>query len=246
MAKQDKYTAPRQMVTNPNGMVQQTIVDDLPSGQDRLDEILEKYDGKKKLINSVLIGLAALIIGYFGYKYFVQKPNEEKAADLIGLPSTYMMMDSMKWMVNGRNGEPGAKKIADQYAGTDAGNLATYMSGIGYLKQGEFKNAIKYLEQFDGRGTMLTTVAAGSLGDAYWEDNQLDKATAAYEKAGNETEDFQFAPVYLQRASMIYESQGKTEQAIAALNKIKKEFPQSSVNREIDRHLARLGVAKED
>lgn len=247
MAKIDRYTAPRQSTVQ-NTMATTTLVDDLPSGQERLDAIVEKYEGKKKLFNGLLGVIVLGILGYFGYKYFVQGPSEEKAADAIALPSTYMMMDSLTWMVNGRTpNEKGSKKIADEFAGTDAGNIAAYMTGVGSLKNGNFKDAIKYLEKFDARGTMLSAVAAGSLGDAYWEDKQLDKATAAYEKAGNETEDFQFAPIYLQRAALIYEEQGKMDKAIAAYKKIKTVFAQNqSVNRDVDRNLARLGVTIED
>jgi tetratricopeptide (TPR) repeat protein len=242
MAKKDLYTAPRQV----SGTLASTVVDNLPSGQDRLDEIVNKYQGSKKLVNGILFGLAAVVIGYFVYKQFVVKPNNEKAAEELSQASTFMLMDSLNWMVNGRNGAPGAKAIADKYSGTDAGNMACYMTGVGMLKQGNFKEAIKYLSKFDARGTMLTAVAAGSLGDAYWENKELDKATEAYERAGNELEDFQFAPLYLQRAAMIYEEQGKNDKAIAAYQKIKKEFPNSSVNREVDLNLARLGIGTDD
>jgi tetratricopeptide (TPR) repeat protein len=248
MAKRDLYTAPRQMAdgrmtSNNSGNNAQEI--DLTSGQERLDSIVSKYESKKKTYNGILLGILGLIGLYFAYKYVIAGPKETKASEALASCNAYMLMDSINLMVNGSTSEKGAKKIADEFSGTKAGNLAAYMAGVGSLKLGNFKDAIKYLEKFDGKGTLLSNTAKGSLGDAYWENNQLDKAVAAYEVAGSDENDFQFSPHYLLRASMIYEQQGKIEKAIELLKKIKSTYPQSAVARDLDRHLARLGVTTE-
>ena len=182
-----------------------------------------------------------LITDYIGN----QEVKEIKAADNLAMANTFMLMDSTSWMVNGNGSYMGAQKVADNYGGTQAGNLACYMAGVGDLKMGNAKNAIKYLEKFDGKGSLLATIATGTLGDAYWENNQLDKALSCYEKAGADEDNFQYAPLYLQRAGMIYEKQGKTKEAIVAYTKIKEKFSNSSVARDIDKYLAKLGVVND-
>jgi hypothetical protein len=44
---------------------------------------------------------------------------------------------------------------------------------------------------------------------------------------------------------MIYEKQGKTKEAIVAYTKIKEKFSNSSVARDIDKYLAKLGVVND-
>jgi predicted negative regulator of RcsB-dependent stress response len=246
MAKQDKYTAPKQTVTTteaPQVNAAEEVY--IPSADEQLEGVKNFYESNKNMVNYGLGALAVLLIGYFAYTFFLKGPKEEKAADELAMASTFMMMDSTSWMVNGDGSYSGAAKVADKYSGTKAGNTAAYMAGMGYLKMGDFKNAIKYLEQFDGNGSMLGTLAEGSLGDAYWENKQEDKALAAYEKAGADEDNFQFAPMFLQRAAVIYEKQGKTKEAIAAYTRIKEKFSASSISRDVDKYLARLGVNAE-
>jgi predicted negative regulator of RcsB-dependent stress response len=247
MAKMDKYTAPRQTMV---GQESAPLVNDaadvyIPSADEHLDKVKDFYEGKKNIINYAIGGLALLVAGYFAYNYFVKGPKEIKASDSLAMANTFMLMDSTSWMVNGNGSYMGAQKVADQFGGTKAGNMACYMAGVGNLKLGKTKEAIKYLEKFDGKGTMLETIATGVLGDAYWDDNQEAKAVACYEKAGADEDNFQFAPIYLQRAGMIYEKQGKIKEAVAAYTAIKTKFSSSSVARDIDKALARVGVVQD-
>jgi predicted negative regulator of RcsB-dependent stress response len=247
MAKIDRYTAPRQTVVTQEAPQVNSIEDTyIPSAEESLDKVRAAVGGNTKTFTYILGGLALLVIGFLGYKYWTNSKNE-KAANEIGMASTFMLMDSTNLMVNGLPGEKimGAAKIADNYSGTANGNTAAYMAGMGYLQMGDFKNAIKYLEKFDGDNTILGTIATGSLGDAYWENKQMDKAVDCYEKAGADEDNFQYAPVYLQRAGVVYEAMGKPEKAIACYTKIKEKFAQSSIARDIDKYLAKLGVVTE-
>jgi predicted negative regulator of RcsB-dependent stress response len=246
MAKQDRYTAPRQTTEVTNTLTVNNEEDVyIPSADEQLDKVKNFYDSKKNIINYLIGGLLLAVIGWFAYSYFVKGPNEIKASDELSMANTFMLMDSTNLMVNGDGKFMGAAKVADKFGGTKAGNLACYMAGVGSLKLGKTKDAIKYLEKFDGTGSVLATIATGSLGDAYWEDKQLDKATSCYEKAGADEDNFQFAPMYLQRAGMIYEQQNKKKEAIAAYTKIKQNFSNTQIAREMDKYLAKLGVVND-
>jgi predicted negative regulator of RcsB-dependent stress response len=247
MAKQDKYTAPRQTAGTTTNAIQVNSEEEvyIPSADEQIDRVKDLYESKKNIINYALIGIGALVIGFFAYQYFIKAPKEIKAADSLAMANTFMLMDSTAWMVNGNGSYMGAKKVADEYSGTKSGNMACYMAGVGSLKLGNAKDAIKYLEKFNGEGTLLETIATGTLGDAYWENNDEAKALSCYEKAGADEDNFQYAPIFLQRAGMIYEKQGKTKEAIAAYTKIKQNFGNSAAAREIDKYLAKLGVVTE-
>ncbi|MFM2388119.1 MAG: hypothetical protein RL660_2876 [Bacteroidota bacterium] len=241
MAKIDRYTAPKQTT-----QVVQRVED--PSGaapiedaSERLAKIEDAYSNNKKYINIALGAIVGAALLFVGYKYFYKAPREVKAADALGKASNYMLIDSMSAMLNGDGRTQGVAKIAKEYSGTDAGNMASYMAGAAYLKQGKYKEAIASLKSFDGRGTILESLAAGLLGDAYWDNKQLAEAAEAYEKAGADEGNVQFSPIYLKRAGMVYEAMNKPEQAIAAYTRLKEKFPQSREALDADRSLARLG-----
>jgi tetratricopeptide (TPR) repeat protein len=244
MAKMDKYTSPRQgtMVNNTNASGENV---DIVSADVQLQKVEDFYTSKKNIINGIAIAIIALPLLWFAYNKFIKAPKEIKAAEALADANAFMLMDSTSAMLNGANGKPGAAKIASQYSGTKVGNLANYMAGAAYLKEGKFKEAIKCLESFDGNGSILATIGTGLLGDAYCENGQDDKAIACYEKAGADKDNFQFAPIYLQRAALLYEKANKADKAIIAYQAIKTNFPQSGLSRDADKSLARLGIVTE-
>jgi hypothetical protein len=64
-------------------------------------------------------------------------------------------------------------KIADEYSGTDAGNLANYYAGMAYLNTGKYNEAIDYLNKFKSDDIVLSGLA--TVGDAYAENNNRKK-----------------------------------------------------------------------
>ncbi len=234
MAKHDQYTASRKVVGA-------TEVDDIPSAEEKLKGVEHWYQDNHKMINNVVIGVLAVVLGYFAYDKFYKAPRIEKSNDAIFRAQTYFGMDSLNWALNGDGDKLGFVKIIDKYSGTPAANLSKYYAGICYLKMGDFAKAEKYLKDFDGKGTMVADVAKGSLGDALMEQNKTDDAIKAYLDAASNEDNLFLAPIYLERAGMAYEIKNNPAEAIKMYRKIKDRFPMSQQARTIDKNLARLG-----
>ncbi len=234
MAKRDKYTAPR----NPQRYATE---DDLPTAEDRIKGIESWYETNKKVLNSILLGVLAVIAGYFAYNKFLKAPKNRKANDAIFMAQDYFANDSMNFALNGDGNNFGAKKIIDKYGSTDAGNLAHFYAGRALLAKGNFQEAIKELKEFDGRGTMPGTVAYGCIGDAYMELNKPDDAITYYKKATSDKNDLFLTPLYLERLALVYELKGNNEEAIKTFKLLKNDFSTSSQARNADKYLARLG-----
>lgn len=234
MAKHDLYTAPRTIVGA-------DVVDDIPSAEEQLKGVENWYHNNNKIVNNVLIGVLAIVLGYVAYDKFYKAPRIEKSNDAIFRAQTYFGMDSLKWAVDGDGDKLGFVKIIDKYSGTPAANLSKYYAGICYLKMGDFAKAEKYLKDFDGNGTMVATVAKGSLGDALMEQNKTDEAIKAYTAASADEENIFLSPIYLERAGMAYELKNNPTEAIKMYRKIKERFPMSQQARSMDKNLARLG-----
>jgi predicted negative regulator of RcsB-dependent stress response len=236
MSKMDKYTAPRAVTT---GVSPADEID--ASGIEKLRTVESWYETNKKMINNVLIGILAVVVGIVGYTRFFKGPRVEKSNDAIFRAQTYFGMDSLNWALNGDGNNAGFLKIIDKYSGTPAANLAHYYAGVCFLKKGDFKNAEKHLREFDGKGTMVTNVAKGALGDALMEQGKTDDAIKSYLDAASDVDNVLLTPLYLERAGMAYELNNKLDEAKKLYRRVKDEFPMSTQARNMDKYLARLG-----
>ena len=206
-----------------------------------LDSLMAFYEEKKKTINTAVSVVLIAVVGYFAYEKLYKAPNEEKAATALYYPSMYYSADSLNLAINGDGKHKGFDKLAKQYSGTDAGNLASYYEGMSYLKMGDFNKAIKALQEFDGKGTLLAYQAWGALGQAYMETGNKAKAIDYFKKATGNKEDVLLTPMYLYQLGVAYEINNQASDAKAAFKRIKDEFPKSMQARDIEKELAKLG-----
>jgi TolA-binding protein len=205
-----------------------------------LQHVWERYG---KVASYVLAGIIIVVGGYFGYRTYILAPKEKQAAEAMFRAEEYYRMDSTRLALNGDNINAGFVKIISKYGGTKAANLASFYAGSCYLKLGDFNNAVKYLKDFSIPVKQLQERAYGLLGDAYSEQNKKEEAAEQYKKAGTYYEkDDLFSPEYLFRSGYLYESMGKTQEAIAMYRMIKDKYPNSQRGADIDKYLARLGV----
>jgi tetratricopeptide (TPR) repeat protein len=201
------------------------------------------WDRYGKQASYALLAIIAIVAGFFAYRNLVSEPNEKKAVEAMFRAEEYYRMDSARLALNGDNINYGFLKIISKYGGTKAGNLAAFYAGSCYLKLGDYNNAVKYLKDFSTSVKQLQERDYGLLGDAYSELNKKEEAAEQYKKAGTYFEkDELFSPEYLFRSGYLYESMGKTQEAIAMYKTIKDKYPTSTRGADIDKYLARLGA----
>lgn len=200
----------------------------------------EKYG---KQASYVLLAIIVIIGGYLAYRNFFSEPKEKAATEAIFHAQEYYQLDSTRLALNGDAINPGFLKIISKYSGTKAADLASFYAGSCYMKLGDFNNAVKYLKDYSTADKQLQIRAYGLLGDAYSEENKKEEAAEQYKKAGTYFEkDEMLSPEYLFRSGFLYESMGKTQDAIAMYKLIKDKYPTSQRGADIDKYLARLGV----
>ncbi|MDR3713765.1 MAG: tetratricopeptide repeat protein [Puia sp.] len=210
-----------------------------------VDELQHSWNRYGKQISYAVIVAILVVGGIFGYKNFVSGPNETKASESMFRAEEYYRMDSVRLALNGDNVNAGFLKIISKYGGTKAAKLAAFYAGTCYLKMGDFNNAVKYLKDYSSSAEQVQVRAFGLLGDAYSELNKKEEAVEQYKKAGTYSEKDQlFSPKYLFRAGYLYESMGKTKEAIEMYQLVKDKYPGSQEGYDIDKYLARLGVTK--
>lgn len=213
-------------------------------GQELLDKVQEKYEANK---NYVFIALAAIVLVIGGFWWYGKSKAEKslEANSKVWKPEFNFAKDSFNLAINGgvdAAGYPteGFASIADNYSGTDAGQIALYSEGVGYLNLGNYQAAVDALEDVSFDDVILGAVAKGALGDAYYELGKVDRAISAYKEAVNHSVNNFTTPVYLMKLASAQEDGEKYADALESYERIKKDFPTSKEANRIDKYIARL------
>jgi tetratricopeptide (TPR) repeat protein len=202
----------------------------------RTEQFIEKNQMKIIIVVAVL---AAIVLGFFGFKQFYLKPQEAKAHSEMFYAEKYFELDSLDLALNGDGQHIGFLEVIDNYSITNAANLSKYYTGIIYLKKGKFQEAISYLEDFNGKDQIIAPLAIIAIGDANMELNNPDKALENYLKAADEKANNFTSPQALMKAGFVYEDKNDWANALKMYERIKKEFFKSQEGREIDKYIAK-------
>lgn len=193
----------------------------------------------KNILTIVVTAIAIVVGGYFAYQSFYLQPMQVEAQEEMFMAEKYFGQDSMNLAIYGDGMYPGFLKIADEYSGTKAGNLANYYLGIAYLRTGQYEAAIGALEDFNSEDVMVGNIALGAIGDAYMELGDYKKAASNYLKAAERKENNFTSPIYLMKAAQTYELLGEYAKAVDLYKEIKEDFKQSPQASEVDKYIAR-------
>jgi tetratricopeptide (TPR) repeat protein len=199
----------------------------------KLDESASKTEDFVAKNQKVIIGFVAAIalvtVGYLAFEKFIATPKEEEAANEMFVAQQNFQKatdgvasDSLyKLSLNGSEGKFGFIKIAEEYSGTDAGNLANYYAGIAYLNTGKYTEAIDFLSKFESKDMILGALAKGAIGDAYAQKNQQKEALENYIKAAESSKNDFTTPRFLLKAGKTALALGNKEEALKYFTEIK-------------------------
>lgn len=183
----------------------------------------------------VILGIALLI---YGYKQFIQGPQEEEAQEMVFRAQKYLEQDSLKLALNGDGQNLGFLEIAEEYSWTKTGDLANYYAGICYLNLGQFEDAITYLDKFSGNDEILSVIAKGAIGDAFLELGQPEEALEYYTKASSVNNNEFVIPMYLMKAAQTAEMLNDYKKALTFYKSIQADFPESREAADIEKNIS--------
>ncbi|MGJ8667031.1 MAG: tetratricopeptide repeat protein [Patiriisocius sp.] len=210
------------------------VFNTLDEGANRTEKWVEK---NQNIILTVVGVVAVAVLAYLAYVNFVQKPKEAEGMNEMYQAQTYFDtalnatngQDSIyNLALNGGKGKYGFLKIIDNYGGTKAGNLANYYAGTAYMNMNDYKNAIKYLSDFESDDAMLGPLAKGAIGDAFAQLDQKDEALGYYETAATMQENEFTSPRFLLKAGITAMALGKADVAKKHLNNIVENYATSA------------------
>ncbi|WP_291586418.1 tetratricopeptide repeat protein [Bacteroides sp.] len=199
----------------------------------------------KKAIIGGVVAVIIIVAGFIMYKHLYAEPREEKAQAALFKGQELFEQDNFEQALNGDSiGYTGFLKVASDFSGTKAANLAKAYAGICYAHLGKYDEAIKYLNDFDGTDQMVGPAVLAAAGNCYAQLDQLDKAASSLLKAADKADSNTLSPIYLLQAGEILVKQGKTEEAIKAYTTIKDKYFQSYQAMDIDKYIEQAKLLK--
>ncbi len=202
----------------------------------RTEEFIEKN-------RFVVIGVAGAILlvvaGIFGFRYYKGSQNIQAQNEMFQAVY-YFESDSLELALRGDGNNLGFVDIAEEYAITDAGNLANFYAGVAYLKQKKYKLAILYLEDFSSNDLLVQARAYSLVGDAHMELEDYASAIGYYEKAANHKPNKYFTPQYLMKAALAHEKLNANGEAIEVYQTIIDQYWESAEFQKAKKYKARL------
>ena len=207
----------------------------------------------KKAIIIAAVAIVVIVAGAILYINLIAGPREQKASTALGKGQEYFNNEMFDKALNGDGaGYAGFTRIADDYSGTDAANLANLYAGLCYANLGKWQDAVKYLDNFDTEDDqMVSPAAVAALGDAYANVNEPDKAVSAFKKAADMADskadgdaNNSLSPTFMLKAGIILESQNKKDEALKIYQDIKKKYQNSALvqSSEIDKYIERAST----
>ena len=182
----------------------------------------------KKAIIIAVAAVFVIIAGVFVYNSQIAGPRKDKASTAIARGQEYFNNQQFDKALNGDGaGYVGFAKIASDFSGTDAANLANLYAGLSNANLGKWDEAVKFLNAYSPAGDQMVSPAA-------------QKADS---KAKNGTNN-SLSPTFLLKAGEILESQGKKDEALKIYQDIKQKYVASMLvqSQEIDKYIERASV----
>tara|TARA_B100001113_G_scaffold306816_1_gene268164 strand:+ start:161 stop:922 length:762 start_codon:yes stop_codon:yes gene_type:complete len=218
------------------------VFNTLDKGSSKTQQWVEK---NKNVILGLVGFISIMLIGVFTYSKLITEPKESNAfnemyfaqkkfdeAILIDNDSLYNIA------LSGDELNMGMLDVIEEFSGTNAANLAHYYAGMMYLNMNDYENSIKYLSKFSSNDILLSSLASGSIGDAFAELNQFEDAYDYYVKASKGDNNYT-TPLFLYKAGTVAMKLNKFKKAEEYFTSIKLDYPKSPEAKNIDAFISK-------
>ncbi len=199
------------------------------------------YEENQTKILAALGALAIIIVAIVLYINKVESNNEIASIELSRVIPGYnsgMYQEAI-------DGKPGTKvlglrKIADEYGGSEQGELARIYLANSYYFTGQLDNALDEYDAYSGSDDLMISSALAGKASVYEAKSDYESAAEFYSQAANISNYNPSNPEYLLIAGINYLKVKNFDKAKVSLEKIKKEYQTSLASREVDRYLAQI------
>lgn len=200
-------------------------------------------ENNQKIIIGVVIAIVVIVLAIFGIKKFVSEPRQAKANEAIFAAEQYFANGDFNAALYGDSTSTdrfsvGLLKVIDKYGSTKAGKRAKYEAGICYLRLGQYQEALKYLDKYNGKDQLTPVLDEMMKGDAEAEQGNTAAAIKHYNKAASMDDNAITSPFALFKAGLSYLVVNDNAKAVECFKKVKENYPESPFFAEMDGFIA--------
>ena len=192
----------------------------------------------RTLVYGILAGVVVLALGLVAYVFMQAQRGEEAQRLLGGIIAVYEQGDYQA-ALDGIETGPGLLEIADEYDGTDAGNLAHYYAADALFRLGRYDEALDHFNDYDKAENLVGASALAGEAAIYEQRGDYERAGDLYRRAAGLFENDITSPEYLLQAGQAYEEAGAYDEALEAYEAIVEDFPESTLVSGIEFYTAR-------
>ncbi len=201
------------------------------------------YEKYQKYVLAAAAAIVVIIVAIVLYSNSLEQSNIEANTALSRTIPVYES-GSYREAIDGRPGTNvlGFKEIADEYDGTDAGEIAKMYLANSYYFLGDYENAIEAYDDYDGD---IELFAASSLaGKAASQEamGNFEEAAESYRNAYQVSDTNPSNSEYMLSAGINYLKAGDKEAARESLENLKNKYQSSSAAIEADKYIAQLQI----
>jgi tetratricopeptide (TPR) repeat protein len=206
------------------------------------DRALSWFDLNRNLVYGVLAGITLLIVAIFAYNWWSDQQEAEAQAALAGAVRVYERGD-YRAALDGVGTSAGLLAVAEEYGGTDAGNLAHFYAADALYNLGETDAAFEHFGDYDGGSTLLGASALAGQAAILESRGEFDEAGALYMDAAEAYESAASAPGYLMNAGRAFYEAGDYAAAVRAYEMLEEDYPDAPEAQTVGVFLARARAA---
>ena len=197
------------------------------------------YEENKRRIFTY--GLIFLVVVGAVYVYMGQRREENEKAGL-ELSRVMDIFNSGSYLeaIEGRQGTNiiGLKRLVEEYGSTENGETAKIYLANAYSYLGNYDEAFKYYQDYDGDIDVFKASAKAGIAGYYASKQEYKKAADLYKEAASITDIDPQNPDYMLDAAVNYIKAGEKEDSKVLLNKIKEDYKTSEAFKQVDKYLA--------
>lgn len=201
-------------------------------------KFIDYFEKNQKMIYIAVGALVAIVAAIVLYRNYTESQNTEAGTALAKVLDVY---DSGAF-AEAVQGNPqtkvlGLKKIAEDYSGSENGEIAVIYLGNAYNALGKTEEAFKAYDDYSGDIDMFKAAALAGKAGYYAGKKEFEKAASLYLDASRIEKGNAMNSTYILNAGINYLDAGNKEKARELFNTIQMDYENTAANQEVDNYL---------
>ena len=167
-----------------------------------------------KIIGIAFGAVTLAILGFFGYKQFIEAPKNEEAIKSFLVAQSNLNKGEQDLALGGKSAaNPGFVGTYNEYSSTNVGKLAAYNAGLIEYKKGNYQKAHDLLDKFSSDNKTLVALKYGAMADCLANLNKNEDALALLDKASSTSDDPYTSYYFTRKAGLMALAANKNTEA---------------------------------